>query len=59
MTGSLKRTPLTLEPGDTIKVSLAEEYDRLKRFVEKSHPVTHPNRVKVRANFAGYDDGTG
>lgn len=52
------RTPLEFKPGESLKVSLAEEYDKLKHFVEKSHPIASLNRVRVRVNFIGFDDGT-
>ena len=52
------RTPLEVKGGKNLDVSLADEFDKLKRFVERSQPLATLSRVRIRINFIGFDDGT-
>lgn len=52
------RTPLAFESGESLNVPLAEEYEKLKPFVEKSYPIASLSRVRIRVNFVGFADGT-
>lgn len=54
----IKRSPIILRPGESIEVSLENEYPDMKKLVEKRVSIDKINKVTVRPQTALFDDGT-
>lgn len=52
------RAPLLLMPDDSLLVTVADEYDKLKAFVQDRHQITDINKAVLRLSFLGFSDGT-
>ena len=52
------RAPLILRPGDSIEVTLGNEYADIKKLVEKRVSIDKINTVTLRLQSAMFDDGT-
>ena len=49
---------LHLMPGETLEITLDNDYDRLERFVGIRHSMNQIHRVQVEVGFIVFDDGT-
>jgi len=52
------RAPIILRPGDSIEVTLENEYADIKKLVEHRVSIDKINKVTVRPQTALFDDGT-
>jgi hypothetical protein len=52
-----KGQPLELKPGEVLTVSLADEFEGLKRAVEQRRPVDSVNIVELEITRAHFEDG--
>lgn len=51
--------PLTLRPNESLDVSLAPEFDSIKRMIERRHsPIGSISKILIRLQDVGFDDGT-
>jgi hypothetical protein len=56
---TLTNTPLRLEPAESINVSLAAEYERIKKFIEsRQSPVGNIHEISVWLDQVMFEDGT-
>jgi|SRR6185369_5543846 hypothetical protein len=52
------RSPIALRPGDSMEVTLGNEYGDIKKLVEKRVSIDKINKVTVRPQTALFNDGT-
>jgi hypothetical protein len=53
------KQPLSLKPGESLDVSLAEEFDRVKKMIESRHsPIGSISKILIRLRDIGFEDGT-
>jgi len=52
------RSPINLRPGDSMEVTLGNEYGDIKKLVEKRVSIDKINKVTVRPQTALFNDGT-
>lgn len=51
--------PLSLQPNESLDVSLASEFDSIKRMIERRHsPIGSISKILIRLSDVGFDDGT-
>jgi hypothetical protein len=57
--GTSKPKQLRLEPGGTVGVDLATEFERIRKFVSSRYPLESVNEVQLEIGFVVFGDNTG
>ncbi|HQZ97368.1 MAG TPA: hypothetical protein PLP21_13685 [Pyrinomonadaceae bacterium] len=51
--------PLSIQKGEKIQISLAEQYENMVRFISKRMNIDDVNKIQIEASFIFFADGTG